>query len=136
VTGFGQTKRRLRLLLGFDVAPGFSRASVPEPAQARHSAVSAQLVILSVASRPLFRKSRLAIFGRDAKSKNPSSFFSFCLPMILASSILSVSATHGVQQLLRVVTDSILENDLALFDIRNLSGRITLHHNKIRVFSN
>ena len=53
-----------------------------------------------------------------------------------AASILSVSATNGVQQLLRVVTDAILENDLNLFDIRNLSGRITLHHHKIRVFSN
>src|SRR5438105_12675449 len=40
-----------------------------------------------------------------------------------------------IEQLFRVVSDAILENDLDVFDIGDVSGRITFHDDEVRILS-
>src|SRR5258708_20484458 len=54
-----------------------------------------------------------------------------CQPNI--SSILSITALHRIQQLAGVVSDAVLEDDFDVFDVRDASGRITLHHHEVCV---
>ena len=49
--------------------------------------------------------------------------------------VLAIMAFHGIQQLLRVVPDAVLEDDFYVFDVRDSRGRIALHHHEVRVLT-
>src|SRR5271163_3386489 len=57
-------------------------------------------------------------------------YYFFCI-----LSILSISSSDGVQQLLRVVADTVLEDNFDIFDVGNLLRWISLDHHQVGVLS-
>jgi hypothetical protein len=47
--------------------------------------------------------------------------------------IFPIVTLHRIEQPFGVVPDAVLEDDFDVFDIRDASGRITLHHHEVRV---
>src|SRR6202008_4393645 len=76
-------------------------------------------------------------FGRSQISKGAAGRMHPCGGKVAELfSIQSISAPDGIQQLLRVVPNSILENNLDVLDIRDLFRWISSNHNQVCVLPN
>src|SRR6202521_155892 len=53
----------------------------------------------------------------------------------VAPLIFSITTPYRIEQLLGIVSDTVLEDDFDVFDIRDASGRITSHHHEVGVFA-
>src|SRR5438874_2432809 len=78
-------------------------------------------------------------------SSNRAALIIFALLDALANSdnaakmvrlILTIMALYGIEQLFRVVSSAVFEDDFNVFDIRNVSGRIAFYHDEVGILSN
>src|SRR5262249_16884357 len=68
-----------------------------------------------------------------APPKTPASPTPRILFIVLPPLALAVMAPDGIEQLLRVVTDAVLEDDLDVLDVRDARRRVALDHDQVRV---
>src|SRR5262245_27359211 len=86
---------------------------------------------------PVFgSSSRCALTRVSAAGDGAQSAVDAMRPRIAAeTSIFAIAAFHGIEQLLRVVPDPVLEHDLHVLHVGDAGGRIALDHDQVRALS-